>query len=166
MQANLAVVDITNADLPGANANGAVVLSRLSSTGGPGGGTHFNAYQSIVTANYFTNAVGWFYYSQKASVDADFNDPCKTTYVGKTNTNVYAFDPWKDQVVDNVAWPTIPVVGADYVGTVQRGLPGGAFLPTFHKSVVAASGSLPFDGCTICQNKNYTVGIFSAVVTP
>jgi len=147
MRANLAIVNITSEGAPFL----AVATQRFPSTTQ----NAFSAFGSISTASLYTNSVGWFFYSQAAG-------PCNTSYVGYTNRNLGLTGRWAAQSVDT-GFPTLKAGGADYVGIVKRGLPGGSLFPTWHRAVPSTGTN---SGCVSCLGANYSVAIYGSQVTP
>jgi len=151
MRANLAIVDITNEANP---VFAAYPLSYPSSFSG------FDVFGSISTASFYTNSVGWFYYSQ--GNPSGYSDPCSTSYVGQTNTSLGISGTWTTQVIDS-GFPTLKLEGADYVGIVKRGLPGGSLFPTWHRAVSTSGAGF---GCAYCLGGTRTLAIYGAEVVP
>jgi hypothetical protein len=149
LEANMAIVDITNENSP----------FIVSTHHYPNIFDVFSAFGSVVSATYYGTNVGWFYYTQGNAQGQ--SDPCHTSFVGRTHTNKGIGGIWTQQTLAS-NFPTLKISGADYVGIVKRGLPGGSLFPTWHQAK-ASSGIGP---CISCQTTNYAVGIFGAQVIP
>jgi hypothetical protein len=152
MRANFAIVNVTNEQSP------SLVIPTMrypTSTS-----AQYNAFGSVSTASYYTDSVGWFYYKQGST--SGVNDPCNTYYQGQTNNSLGTSGTWTDQFLDSHI-KTLRLNGADYVGIVRRGLPGGYFFPTWHRAVgTTASG----DGCATCLGASHTLAIYASRIIP
>ncbi len=149
IQANLVIVDITNENNP------SIVAARSY----PNAFDGFSAYGSVVSATYYGTNVGWFYYTQGNAQGQ--SDPCHTSFVGQTNTNKGISGAWNPVTLAS-GFPTVRIQGADYIGIVKRGLPGGSLYPTWHQPKVS-SGIGP---CIVCSGQSYAVGTFGSQVVP
>jgi hypothetical protein len=153
MRANLAVVNITSETAPFLAASTLRYPSNLDV---------FDAFGSTSSANEFTDGVGWFFYSQSNA--EGYSDPCQTSYIAFTHPD-RGLGPswtWSSNVLDD-GFPTLRTYGADYVGIVKRGFPGGILLPTWHRPVVSTGTNY---GCVMCGGTKYSRGIFAEQVTP
>jgi hypothetical protein len=152
MRANFAIVNITSETSP---VLAVPIMRHPSDTG-----AQYNSYGSICTASAYTNSVGWFYYS-----DSDvfgYSNPCSTSYEGKTNTNLGISGSWTDQTLDS-GFPALKLNGADYVGIIKRGLPGGSLFPSWHRAITTEGVGY---GCTSCQGLTYTLTTYATEVVP
>ncbi len=152
MRANLKVANITS-------ETGVTIVNTLQAPSSFQ--ARYSNFGSIATAAEFGSGAGWFYYSQGNFFN--MSDPCATQYVGQTNTNNGLSGTWTLQTLDS-GFPTLQVGGADYVGIIKRGLPGGTLFPTWHRAV-------PFSGsgnCISCSaaGGQYSLAIYGSQVTP
>src|SRR5439155_19492042 len=114
-------------------------------------------YESVSTANYFTEGVGWFYYSQ--------TNPCSTYFGGLTDTALGLVSMTSLGAIAG-PFPTLRSQAAfgmgDYVGAIKRGLPGGYLFPTWTQPITTTYAN----ACIPCQSLKKNVAIFGTRVTP
>ncbi len=158
MRANLAIVDLGNGTI---NETPQVLATRVY----PSSFGQFDAFASITTASLFSTGVGWFFYAQEENRSSGVSNPCKTIYIGQTHANLGLDANWIDRDLDTATpFPTLFKGGADYVGIIKRGLPGGDLFPTWHRAALSSGA------CATCNAATppgpYALGIFGVNVTP
>jgi hypothetical protein len=114
-----------------------------------------NDFGAVVVADFFTPAVGLFFYEQ------DGGNPCMTSFRGIVSSDGTSFEALPSPV--SGTFPTIffSMTGglADYLGAVSFTEPGRLFV-TWSESIPTAAP------CQACQGQDYSLAVMGAEVRP
>ncbi len=140
-RAKLQIFDVTN------ETNPILVKTYLGPVNRAGTQSTFH---SVVSANFWTNNVGWFYYRNSGT-------DCSTTFEGAVDSNLMLTTS-TPVIVQGTAFPSFNI--GDYIDVIKRGLPGGYLYPTWQQPVTDATA------CFSCNGVSYNSRIMGARVLP